>query len=140
MFQIHVCAQYVSHVFQVEESDNCEDNLSTSNPATSGCDTSIELVFPEKGKGGFKLGDQRPIIVDVCERAILGIHCEVLLHNAFPDGPERSSEYSRSALITSSKELGHMKMYDWLKHDQDYWCKLSSMVQGVLLLTTLYYH
>ena len=78
--------------------------IDTSSPDPLDCtEDNITPVIRKEGR--IRLTDQPGRIQRVCTAAIKELLTNICVKNAFPDGPEKSSDFAKSALITAAKSL-----------------------------------
>ena len=114
------------------------DDLSeVSLDEDDGHDSGIELVLTP-GSSRLSLRAQHTRVKRVASRAIDELLADVCLVNAFPDGPEKSSDFGKRALIKSAKACGYTTIVQRLQKDKRYCLKLSSIVSTSSIFVELY--
>ncbi|KAI0702192.1 hypothetical protein C8Q76DRAFT_697914 [Earliella scabrosa] len=105
-----------------------EDDLSevSSDEDNDGNDSGIDLVLTP-GSSKLSLRAQHGRVKRVASRAIDELLTDVCLINAFPDGPEKSSDFAKCALIKSAKAYGYTNIVNRLKKDKHYCLKLTTI-------------
>ncbi|TFK79320.1 hypothetical protein K466DRAFT_505728, partial [Polyporus arcularius HHB13444] len=85
------------------------------------------LVQPDKAGHKLALLDQHPRVRKTAKLAMKTTQSNLLLHNAFPDGPDKYTDFARDALLESADSLGFKDIKTRLKRDADYAHDLASL-------------
>ncbi|KAI0673080.1 hypothetical protein C8Q78DRAFT_1077373 [Trametes maxima] len=91
----------------------------------SPCDD-IDLVLPDPGS---RLGirKQPEHVNSTLRMAIARVQADILLTNAYPDGPQKTHTHIRQAMVRSARELGHKELATRLKSNDKYALALATI-------------
>ncbi|KAI1782241.1 hypothetical protein LXA43DRAFT_861346, partial [Ganoderma leucocontextum] len=89
--------------------------------------TEGDVAVVVRQKGRVQLTDQHGQVQRVCAVAIKEVLTNICIKNTFPDGPEKSGDFAKSALINAAKSLKYNEVAKKLRTDVEYWRKLASI-------------
>lgn len=85
-------------------------------------------------KGHLWLTDQHGHVQCICTIAIKELLMNTCIKNVYPDGPKKSSNFAKAALILVVKDLKYNDITKRLQTDDDYASKLALIVSCLLWL------
>ncbi|KAI1788559.1 hypothetical protein LXA43DRAFT_872610, partial [Ganoderma leucocontextum] len=89
--------------------------------------TEGDVTAVVRKEGRVRLTDQHGQVQRVCAVAIKEVLTNICIKNIFPDGPEKSGDFAKSALINAAKSLKYNEVAKKLRTDVEYWRKLASI-------------
>ncbi|EIW53614.1 uncharacterized protein TRAVEDRAFT_23899 [Trametes versicolor FP-101664 SS1] len=106
--------KYTSHT----DSDTGSDVDDVSSTDSDSVDSGIEIVYPQRGK--LKLKEQHRRVRRIIQHGINTMLADVLLKNAFPDGPERQGQIVKRALLSAASHFAYDDISRRLRKQEDY--------------------